>query len=186
MPQIHQEDKQLQIQLDKKVIVSAEGEILYKNRINLANIIIDQKVFLMKSGHVLVYEDATVASSYELNHGINKTVGILFPHYQYKLIDTQANIHFFKLENKSDTLYLILENMNKKRVKMVYGFDTKSFNSIFTLLTGKEFTQTETKEIINQTSLNKNPALYIKSEWSHKNIILDTIIRRVGLSKAAR
>jgi len=78
---------------------------------------------------------------------------------------------FFKLTSKTNTQYLILENMNKKRLKFIYGLCQNTFKSIFDSIINKQ-------KMINSVQPDKHKVLndksiYIRSKWNSKNIILD-------------
>lgn len=185
-PHLHNTNtNDLQISFKDQIIIQGKGDIIYENKINLINLQIEQKVFLMKDSSVLSYEDASLASSYEFSYGINRTVGILFPQYKYTAIDFKGNLHFYKLESKEDVEYLILENMNKKRIKMVYGLNKTLFDAIYKkLILEKNIELSETS--ISRESISEDKASYVKSKWSHKSIILDSIIRKVGNSRIGK
>jgi len=175
-PHIEHTNNTLLISMHNKSLIKEKGKLLYKNRVNLINLHIDQKVYLMDSGSIITYEDAAVTSGYQYNHGMKRTVGIIFPRYRYNLFKTKGNLFFFKLTNQQDTQYMILENMNKKRVKLVYGLDKYTFNNIFHALSKND----KIPKAIEHTKqkLVNDKSTYIKSNWSSKNIILDTLIRK--------
>jgi len=177
-PHIQNNDNILEITMKDKSLIKGTGKLIYENRVNLVDIDIQQKVYLMENGSVLTYEDAPVSTGYVYSYGMKRTVGIIFPQYNYDLIDTKGNLFFFKLTNKTDTQYMILENMNKKRIKFVYGLSQKLFESIYDNLV-KEQKMTESIES-HQKSILEDKTLYIKSKWNVKNIILDTIITKTG------
>ena len=177
-PHIQNNNNILKITMKDKSIVKGTGELIYENRVNLVNIDIEQKVYIMDDGSVLTYEDAPVSTGYVYSYGMKRIVGIIFPQYNYDLIDTKGNIFFFKLYSKTDIQYMILENMNKKRIKFVYGISQNVFQSIFNSLINEQKMPKNT-QIINRT-IKDDKTLYIKSKWSSKNIIVDTIITRTG------
>jgi len=164
--------------MNKKSVIKGRGELIYKSRVNLVNINVEQKVYLMDNGTVLTYEDAPLSSGYMYNYGMKRTVGIIFSQYSYDLVSTKANIYFFKLTNKESTLYMILENINKKRVKMVYGLNLKVFEAIEDSLNTEKELVLDKKSMSN--ALHEDKSMYIKSNWNTKNIILDNIISKTG------
>jgi len=175
---------ELKITMKDKVIAEGKGDPFYKHTVNLTNLNIEQTVYKMKDGSILTYEDARAATSNQFTHSMARSVTIIFPTYNATLISIKDNLHFFKLiaKDKSETEYLILENMNKKRVKMVYGLDKNLFYSIYgILIESKESIISNSNKSVNE-SLD-NPESYIKSRWNHKNIILDLIVSKVGTSK---
>jgi hypothetical protein len=137
----------------------------------------------MQSGQLITYEDALVSSGYKFNYGMGKTIGLIFPEYKYDLLDTKGNLHFFKLINKQDTVYLILENINKKRIKIIYGLNENLFNEIFNRLIHNKVGSLRKSIDPKKKAIDKNKSVYIKSRWSSKNIILDTIIVKIGSSR---
>jgi len=177
-PHIQNSNNTLKITIKDKTLIHGEGKLLYKKKINLLHINIQQKVYLMKDGSVLTYEDASLSTTYMYRYGMKRTIGIIFPQYNYDLIDTKGNIFFFKLSNKSDNEYVILENINNKRVKFIYGFNQNLFQSIFeSLMHEKNTTQTKREET-NSQEIQEDKSFYIKSSWSHQNIILDTLMTK--------
>jgi len=177
-PHIQNYNNILEITLKDKSIVKGTGKLIYESRVNLINIDIEQKVYLMDNGSILTYEDAPVSTGYVYSYGMKRIVGIIFPTYNYDLIDTKGNIFFFKLSNKTDVQYMILENMNKKRIKFVYGLSQNVFQSIFDSLVNEQKIPKSIK--VNTRAVEENKTLYIKSKWNSKNIILDTIITKAG------
>ncbi|MEA1983293.1 MAG: hypothetical protein U9N39_07105 [Campylobacterota bacterium] len=177
-PHLVNKNKSLQVSFHDRVIAQGSGEAIYENSINLRNLTIKQKVLQMKNNSVLTYEDAVVSTGYVYNYGVNRVVGIIFPDYSYDLVDRNGNIYFFKLTSSSDVQYLILENINKKRIKMVYGVSEKLFNSIhYSLLYGTDVNNSS--EYFTKEEKKKN-SHYIKSKWNRKNIILDALIKKIG------
>jgi len=175
-PHIEHKNNTLLISVHNKSLIEGQGKLLYENRVNLSNLYIDQKVYLMCNGSVVTYEDASASLGYQYNYGMKRTVGIIFPHYRYDLLDTKGNIFFFKLVNKQETQYMILENMNKKRIKMVYGLDKYTFDTIFNAFVRDAKIANEVEK--TKQKLADDKSSYIKSSWSNKNIILDTIISK--------
>jgi len=181
-PHIQNNNNILEITMNDKSLIKEKGHLLYKNRVNLGDINVEQKVYLMKNATVLTYEDASVSSGYVYNYGMNRTIGILFPDYNYNLVDTKGNIHFFILSDKETKIYMILENMNKKRIKMIYGLSQKVFEELFdTLVSEKEVDiDSNFSHTTYQITINEDKSKYIKSRWNSKNIILDAIITKMG------
>ena len=178
-PHIQNNNNILEITMKDKSIVKGSGKILYENRVNLLNINVLQKVYRMDNGSILTYEDAPVSTAYVYSYGMKRTVGIVFPQYSNNLIDIQGNIFFFKLTNEKSTLYMILENINKKRIKFVYGLDQNLFQSIYSsLATGSKVLKNNKSD--DSENIQEDKTIYIKSRWNNKNIILDGIITKTG------
>jgi len=180
-PSIKREGNEtLRIEIDSKTVVEASGEIIYKSRVNLSNINIYQYVYKMKSGRYLTYEDASVATGYKFYYGINRTIDIIFPKYQTEILNSNGNLYFVKLTNTDNSaVYLILENINKKRLKFLYGFDKNELQSIYNSL----HLQSKVESINSKVTDKKNdsaPEDFIISNWSYKNIILDGLLMKYG------
>ncbi len=179
----HTQDNLLQITMNDKLIIKGEGNPLFKNTIKLLNLTIQQRVFLMDDDTVLTHEDATASMGYRYNYGIQKTVSIIFPQYNYELIDIKGNIHFFTLKTNTNTEYLILENMNKKRIKMIYGLDKKLFEKLLSARSKEESPSLEKYISVQSTEAHKDISLHIKSTWDIKSSILNKLVAQVGRRK---
>ena len=177
------EKDMLAISLNSKNIVKGNGCVIYEKNVRISHINIYQKIFKMNNGTVLTYEDAIVDIGYILNHGMKRIISSIFSSYQYDIIDYKDNIYFVKLHTKNKQLYLIIENLNKKRLKIVYGFSEQMFHYIqFKVIHNKPIVKNNSnssKSITAATSIT-NPAIYISSTWSEKNIILDTLVRKAA------
>ena len=180
-PKIHKvDDYTLQIEFDDNKAITGYGKIIYKSRVNLTNINIYQNVYKLDSGLILTYEDASISTGYQFNYGVNKMVGIIFNDYNAKIISNKGNFYFIELQNYNETLYLILDNMNKKRYKLVYGFDKDTFYNIYDQVIN------DVQALVNSDTTNKKsiktkePQLYINSSWNQRNIILDVILTKIG------
>ena len=179
-PSIKQANNTLQIQLDDKSIIQGYGNIIYKGRVNLTNINIYQNVYKMNNGLILTYEDAITDTSYKLSYGVNRMVDIIFPGFQRQNIQNKGNLYFIELKSTDKILYLILENMNKKRYKLVYGFDQNSFKKLFTAISTESEVAIQSQLVPANNKVIINPKLYIHSKWNEKNIIMDGILTKVG------
>ena len=180
-PSIHKvDDYTLQIELDDKRTIKGQGRSIYKSRVNLSNINIYQNVYMMQDGLILTYEDAVIGTGYQFSYGVNRMVDIIFPDYNTKSLENKGNFYFVELKNYSETIYLILENINKKRYKLVYGFDKTTFDKLFdTIMNSKEIV-IESKLKTRNTKVIADPQNYVESGWNQRNIILDGILTKVG------
>lgn len=94
-------------------------------------------------------------------------------------------MQFYKLSNTKETLYMIVQNLNKRALKVLYGFDKQMFDKI-KIAFKKRDTFIDTQSVSVISSLDTNSSHYIKSSWNVKNIILDNIISKVGSRNAIR
>jgi len=173
-------DYTLQIQLDENRTIKGYGEIIYKSRVNLTNINIYQDVYQMQDGLILTYEDAVISTGYQFSYGVNRMVDIIFPDYNTKSLKNKGNFYFIELNNYTETVYLILENMNKKRYQLVYGFDKKTFDELFDTIVNSKEIVIESKLKTKNTKKIADPQNYVESGWNQRNIILDVILTKVG------
>jgi len=161
------------------IIIKETSVPVYNNQINLSNINIYQNVVQSNNGSIITYESISVSSGYVFSYGVKRIVGNIFNKYNYESVAMQGNIHFFKLANKKETLYLVVENMNKRGLKMIYGMNENIFNKIIDAVKNAK-----TIKIENHTNTKKDVtvdyALYIKSNWNIKNLIIDNIITKMG------
>jgi len=176
----HTQDNILQITMNDKLIIKGEGNPLYNKSVQLLNLNVQQTVFHMDNKQVLVYEDATAEVGYRFKYGMNKTLGIVFSNYNYELIDIKGNIHFFVLRTSKDTEYLILENMNKKRIKFIYGLNKNIFNGLLKVLSDKETTPLCNIISSGSNEILKDKNAYIKSSWNMKSSVLNNFVMKVG------
>jgi len=182
-------NNELFITLEKNTLIKGKGTLIYKDNINLTHLNIEQNVFIMGNNQVLIYEEAIVNNGYKFNYGMKRTINIIFPNYKARLLKRKANIHFFELINKRDIEYLILENMNKKRLKIIYGFDKETLNIICNSLIDIDIDIDNNMSYSNSLpflKIKKDTSSYIKSKWSIKNIVLDNILAKKSTIKVKK
>ena len=177
---VHNDDnKELSLVMDGKSVAQGEGDLLYSNLINLIHIKVYQNVYKMSFGRILSVEEAYADTGYVFDNSIEMLVHYIFDAYYTKQVDRIGNIFCYQLEAKKDgkKLYLFVENQNKKLLKFVYGFDKQEFDSLIVLM------KTGNKDIVHnlkQSSIHKEPKFYLKSTWSHKQIVFSELVKRVG------
>jgi len=171
------------VSLDNKTVIKRHGDVIYKNQINLLQLYVNQKVLQMKNGKILTYEEVQTAAQYKFSFGIKRIVGIIFPEYTYDYLDQKGNIHFFILTNKitKQKVYMLLENINKKSLKLVYGFTEVIFNRLKELLIDNKSIVENDK--VNNTDLKVNKSSYVLSSWNPNIIILDNIVSKMGVQR---
>lgn len=176
----HAQDNLLRITMKNKVLIQGKGEGLLHKRVKLLNLHIEQTVFQMDDKSILTYEDATASAGYKFKYGMQKTVGIIFSNYNYELVDIKGNIHFFKLASKDKVKYLILENMNKKRVKLIYGLNKNIFDGLLEVLSDEKTTSLHNVISSGPNEILKDKNVYIKSSWNMKSSLLNNLVMKVG------
>ena len=184
-PHLSYDDNKLAITIQDQVITEANSASIYKNKINLPNINIYQYVLKLNNGSIITYEAISVGPGYVFSYGVNKIVGNVFKKYNYESVGMQSNIHFFKLFNKKETLYLVVENINKRGLKMIYGINENIFNKIIdTLKKNKTIKIEDNTNTKNEVAVDHTQ--YIKSNWNMKNLIIDNIITKIGGKKSIK
>ena len=184
MPQIkYSNNDTIKIIINSKSVIQGKSKLLYENRVNLSDININQKVLLVENRMLLTYEDVTVTSGYQFNYGINRVVSIVFPKYNASLITREGNLYFYELHSKEERVYIILENMNKKGLKIIYGMSEDDFLCTRDFIVDSKDTSKNKKTAQVSVLPRNNFQDYIKSEWSYKNIILDNLVSKIGSTK---
>ena len=176
----HTQDNLLCITMKNKFVIQGEGKPLLHQKTKLLNLNIEQTVFEMDDKSILTYEDAIADAGYKFKYGMQKTVGIIFSDYNYELVDIKGNIHFFKLLSQDKVEYLILENMNKKRIKFIYGLNKNIFNGLLKVLSDKETTPLCNIISSGSNEILKDKNAYIKSSWNMNSSVLNNLIMKVG------
>jgi len=183
-PHLSYKNDKLAINTKDQVIIEGNNISVYKNKINLSNINIYQYVLQLNNGAIVTYERISVSSGYVFSYGVNRVIGNVFNKYDYESVGVQGNIHFFKLVNKKETLYLVVENMNKKGLKMIYGINENIFNEILDALKNEKSIRIE--NYTNRKNSIEDYTQYIKSNWNMKNLIIDNIITKIGGKKSIK
>ena len=175
-PHINQKDNtQLNISYEDRVLVAGVGKKIYENKIILSNINIYQSIYKMADQY-LIYEYAQASSGYKFTKGIKRSVAIIFDTNDYDLQYTKGNIYFFTLRQKKneDTIYLIVENSNSSALKLVYGLNKTSYETIKKALQENKVISDTNNTITKQIKKTD----MIKTKWSPKVIILDQLVSK--------
>jgi len=172
-----QKDQNIKIVLDTTTIVQAPGKLLKENSIDLTHIKVYQSLYKLK-GHIITYEEAVAQNGYKFQYSIPKTVGLVFSNYRYKKIKSIGSFTFFELHNKNsdEVVYLLVENINKKRLKFLYGMTQDNFYTLLQHIQNKKIIVLDTHNNESYNTQEKNTS--IKSSWNFKNIILDTLVEK--------
>ncbi len=181
-PNVNVNNYTLSIAFENKRTINAYGSKSFQRQIDLSNIKIYQYVYTMDNGLIITYEDAIVAAKYKLNYGMSKIIDIIFTDYNVKKINYNGNTYFFKLTNYHETLYLIVSNIKYKRLKLIYGFNRKTFESLYNAIINGNDNIILKKLTKNKRVLVANPVSYINSSWNQKNITLDRILTKTSPS----
>jgi len=179
---INTDDNIITLKHGNKILLKNDIQIKYMKKIRLINISIYQYIYeLKRDHHLIVVEDAIVSGGYRFRHGIKRTIYSIFPDYAIEHLKVVDNLYFFKLSDRKETLYLIVENFNKKRLKLIYGINKNEFYNILNSI------QNNSKILnYNTNNMSSNVQINIKTKWSFKNIILDTIITKDSIGKMKR
>ena len=178
----NQHNDTLELATKEKSIIKASGKLLFENRVNLSNINIYQRIYKMDTGAIITYEDVRVASGYIFNKGMNPIVQNVFkPNYTYDFVYSKGNIFFYILSTKDKSMqkeYLIVENLNKRALKFVYGLNKEGFYKLIDALKNDSELQipVQTQKMVSVENISS----YIKSNWNYKNIVLDNLVSKVG------
>jgi len=158
----------------KKITVTAK--ILQKEQITLDRIHIKRVVYKLNNvTQHLVYEDVKITSPYQFQYAVPKTIGILFETQEYHMIDHIGNLSFFSIKREGKILLLIAQNLNKKKIHLVYGLTEKQL-------------QTVMKHVGSQKILKPIKALMLPAStkaflihWNAKMIIIDGLLKHMSM-----
>jgi hypothetical protein len=137
--------------------------------IYLSNIKIYQTKYSLKEG-TLYYDDASSLSQYGFRSNAKELIQILFETNSYTLLESKANLYFFKLQNATQSFYLLLNKESKRHIELLYGFDAKSYKALL------EAIQRDDKAI--QVELKAVSRDLEPIRWSEKMIIIDNLVNR--------
>ncbi|WP_304543782.1 hypothetical protein [Sulfurimonas microaerophilic] len=176
---INSHNNQIQLLDDKSVVLDYSAQLLYKAELKLTNIRIGQKVYKLDTKAILTTEELYAATGYQFDGSVANIVGTGFSNHIYTKEFSKGDMSFFTLKSKNgklSNLYLIVENQNKKRIKLFYGTDKEFYYKVLDLISNG----TLNSKLYNKQSLAdvySNPKLYIDTTWSEKNIILDQLLK---------
>ncbi|SFV68826.1 hypothetical protein MNB_SM-4-1091 [hydrothermal vent metagenome] len=75
---------------------------------------------------------------------------------------------------------MILENMNKKRIKMIYGLEKKLFLKLLSTLSKEESPSLPKYISVPSSKVRQDISSYIKSTWDMKSSVLNNLVTQVG------
>ncbi|QOP41299.1 hypothetical protein [Sulfurimonas marina] len=183
-PHINYNNHTIKLINKEKAIVKIPGQSIYKGILKLSNIKIGRNIYLADSGDILTVEELKAAPGYKFDGNIQNIVRIGFNNYKYHKKYTKGNISIFALEeNNSDgaIVYLIIENINRKRIKLVYGATKDIFEESVKALKDEKFIYSVKAYNKSKMSVSDiNVKQYIKTTWSEKDIILNGLIYKDG------
>jgi len=182
-PQIHYDDKRkiFQITRDNDLIAKSRAKKLYEKRLRLAHINIYQTVYVLENGNIVTYEEVYTEPYYIFARSIDMLVYTIFDDYQSKLLERIGNIYFYTLKKKDKTLYLLVQNRNKKKLDLLYGTDKDGFENLLHSIKKEDTGVINSSKKKVQYKLPKlNAADYIQSTWSYKNSIFSELVKREG------
>jgi len=183
-PTINQKRNCLSITYNSKILFQEQGTIIYNKRINLININIYQYIYCIADQYI-IYEYVKAENSYKFTKGIKRSAGMIFDTNKYSLDYNKGNLYFFTLQKNSQSIYLILENINSSALKFLYGFSKNAYLKIMQAV--KEDTtstvQFISSDVISKLNINDN----IKTNWNPKLIIIDQIVsKELGIGHFGR
>jgi len=183
--QIDYKHQTLQLSIDNALIAKSRAKKLYENRLRLAHINIYQVVYLLQNSNIVTYEEAYVEPYYRFARSIDMLVHIIFDKYHSKFIDRIGNIYFYQLSTKEKTLYLLVQNRNKKKLEFLYGTNRAGFEDVLQKIkqaykNSDSHTQKQKTTYLSPIYINIYAADYIQSSWSYKNSIFSELVKREG------
>ncbi len=162
--QKHHEDKEDQL-------LYIEAKTLHSKTLFLPPITIIQEIKELKNSKYLIYEHAKCSSGYIFDGSISKIVNTIFQPDSKSLIVQHGNYYFFQLRYKGLYYNLFVHNRNKKAIDFIYPIDSISFISLI-----ENITKQKVKKELHFATIKPK----LLTQWSHKLIILDGVVKKVG------
>ena len=128
-PQINFNDKIKAFELTRnhEILFTEEAKEVFKSRVSLPYINIYQYIYKLDNKEFVIYEQAYTQPLYVFNKSIDFLVNIIFPDYYSKRSATFGNLYFYTLQSliNKEIIYLLVENQNKKSLKILYTKDKR-------------------------------------------------------------
>lgn len=141
---------------------------LYRDKVNLNTIYLEQKVLQSSNNEILVYEYARLDIGYSFKYSYSYTLSHIFNAKKVEIIKDKEGVGFYHIQLKNDSnIYALIKTGTKRSLTMVYGFSEENFYALINkkILTNKEMRMTNTKEAI-------------KSQWSPNLILMGVLLER--------
>jgi hypothetical protein len=172
------------------ILFTQDALRVFESRVNLSNINIYQYIYKLDNGEFIVYEQAYAHPYYIFDASIDKLISKIFPHYHSKRSAVVDNLYFYTLKSSvnNETMYMLVENQNKKLLKIMYAKDKRMLEAIMQQLdaTVKFADQQNSSSSICFKGKKEVCRPFIKSEWNHKNTIFVELVKRQGGSARSR
>lgn len=180
--QINYNDKNrtFQYRVNDRLIVESRAKKVYENRLRLANINIYQNVYILENGNIVTHEEAYADPTYVFIASIDLLVHRIFDKYHAQFIKRVGNVYFYKLTSSDKTLYMLVQNRNKKKLDFLYGTDKDGFEALVKSVTHSNVKNSFSTVVQNKPSSTLNAVEYIQSSWSYKHSIFSELVKREG------
>jgi hypothetical protein len=180
-PHIHYNNniKAFELTHNNEILLTQDANQVFQGRVNLPHINIYQYIYKLDNGDFAVYEQAYTHPYYIFDKSIDVLISKIFPDYNVKRSARVANLYFYTLDPKlhTDVLYMVVENQNKKLLKIMYSKDKSIFERLLKNLdTNAQFANFK----IDNNISTKHCHLFIKSKWNYKNILFSDLVKREG------
>lgn len=173
--------------LDKKEIVLGygneqvvfAGEIVKENYIDLSPGHIYQYVSKQEEGDLLVYETTRLSINYRYNHGILRTMKIIFDARRADIIYNIGHLTFFQIELKNNKIVnVISQQYTDEDLAFSYGFSRKQFSSLLKSVTEQDVSY---QNVVNENVLIlSDPDKAILTQWKPEILLIDILFAPVG------
>ena len=180
-PQINFNDKIKAFELtrDNEILFTEDAKKVFESRVSLPYINVYQYIYKLDNREFVIYEQAYTDPLYVFNKSIDVLVNIIFPDYYSKRSATFGSLYFYTLQSQinKEIIYLLVENQNKKLLKIIYTKDKRMLEMLMhTLDENSQFTNLN----IGTYKKDKKCHPFIKSKWNYKNILFADLVKRYG------
>jgi len=171
--------KAFELTRNNDILLTQDAKQVFQGRVNLPHISIYQYIYKLDNGDFVIYEQAYTHPYYKFDKSIDVLVSRVFPDYNVKRSARVGNLYFYTLEPQAHThiLYMVVENQNKKLLKIMYSKDKNIFERLLHQL--DQNAQFADLKLDNNIS-TKHCHLFIKSKWNYKNILFADLVKREG------
>ncbi len=171
--------KAFELTRNNEILLTQDARQVFQGRVSLPHISIYQYIYKLDNADFIIYEQAYTHPYYIFDKNIDVIVSRIFPDYNVKRSARIGNLYFYTLEPEAHTyiLYMVVENQNKKLLKIMYSKD----KSIFDRLLHKLDKNAQFADLkLDKNISNKHCHLFIKSKWNYKNILFTDLLKQEG------
>ncbi len=158
--------------------INIDGKVVKSNHISLFPAMIYQSVFKEEEGTYIVYETTDLDMDYRYNHGINRTIKIIFDVKHVRTCFSYNNLNFYQIKLKNSEILNVLSwQSNEQYLAFAYGFSSEEFQKMIDAM--KEDDETMREPLKPDATTFSDPDKAIVSQWKAEMLVIDVIFAPV-------